>query len=163
MPHLRFQTVVQHLALLAWLVSGGPAQGFDGNTGPDSAPGSQSGPVTLIPLLADSTAPTTGDPGGETGAQSADSLFLMIESVPFAEDAPLGSGVSTTNDWLDDEGIEVDLQRIPASHDLLPDLFRETKQQADVSLQGTLLLDEDEEEITDRIDGAGVSIKYRTE
>ena len=163
MYHRRTQAVVQLMAFLAWSVLAGPVQGFDGNSGPTSTPNGLSGSIFLIPLRADRTTATAGDPTGEAGAQSADSLNLVIEHAPFEEDTPLASGETTAHDWLDEEDNEPVLRKIPASHNLLPNLFRKKKQEADVSVKGTLLMDEDEEEITDRIDGAGVSIKYITE
>ena len=55
------------------------------------------------------------------------------------------------------------MQKVPASQTLLPDLFGKTKADKDVSVKGKLLLNDDEKEITDKIDGAGVSIQYYTD
>ena len=157
----KHQAVTKTMAMLALLAVCAPAYTFDGSS-------QQPGPQVLseqIPViqLRPSSAAAPGSPAQDAHGHSAEALILTIELDPFTEDAPVGSGTDTQSDWLDDQGKDATLQKVPASQTLLPDLFGKTKEDKDVSVKGKLLLNDDEKEITDKIDGAGVSIKYNTD
>ena len=149
------------MALLALLVVCAPTYTFDGSS-QQRGPQVLSERIPVIQLRPSSTA-APGSPAQDAGGHSAEALILTIEPAPFTEDAPVGSGTATQSDWLDDQGKDASLQKIPASQTLLPDLFGKTKEDKDVSVKGKLLLNDDEKEITDKIDGAGVSIQYYTD
>ena len=147
------------LALLSVCTRG---YSFVGNS-QQPGPPELSGQIPVIQLRPSSAA-TPGSPAHQDAEQhSAEALILTIELAPFTKDAPVGSGSAMQNDWLDDQGKDATLQKVPASHTLLPNLFGKAKDDKDVSVKGKLLLNDDEEEIIDKIDGAGVSIRYNTD
>jgi hypothetical protein len=150
------------MALLALLTVCNQTYSFDGNS---EQPGSRvpSEQIPVIQLRPGSAAAAPGSPALDAERHSAKALILTIEFAPFREDAPVGSGTATRNDWLNDQGKYAALQKIPASRTLLPNLFDKAKADKDVSVKGKLLLNDDEEEITDKIDGAGVSIRFNTD
>ena len=162
MRSTKLQAVTQTMAFLALLTVCDQAYTFDGNS---EQPGSQAlgEQIPVIQLRPGSAAAAPGSPAQDAERQSADALILTIELAPFREDAPVGSGSVTQNDWLDDQGKDATLRKVPASRTLLPNLFGKAKDDKDVSVKGNLLLNDDEEEITDKIDGAGVSIRYNTD
>lgn len=158
----KLQAVTQTMAFLALLTVCDLAHTFDGNS---EQPGSQelSEQIPVIQLRPGSAAAAPGSPAQDADRQSAEALILTIELAPFTEGVPVGSGTATQNDWLDDQGKDAALQKVPASRTLLPNLFGKAKDDKDVSLEGKLLFNDDEEGITDKIDGAGVSIRYNTD
>lgn len=163
MRTMKLQAVAQTMAFLALLTVCDQAYTFDGNS---EQPGSQelSEQVLIVQLRPGSAAAAPGSPAQEAERQSADALMLTIELAPFTEGVPVGSGSSATqNDWLDDQGKDAARQKVAASRALLPNLFGKAKDNNDVSVEGKLLLNDDEEEITDKIDGARVSIRYNTD
>ena len=162
MRPMKLQAVTQTMAFLALLTVCDRAYTFDGNS---EQPGSKelSEQILIVQLRPGSAAAAPGIPAQEAERQSADALMLTIELAPFTEGVPVGSGSATQNDWLDDQGKDAALQKVPASRALLPNLFGKAKDNNDVSVEGKLLLNDDEEEITDKIDGARVSIRYNTD
>ena len=108
----------------------------------------QTGPVAKQPV--------------EEAARSADSLKLNIMEDPYGETAPTGFGATAGSGWLENDGHAADLDEMPANANLLPDLFGETERDKRASIKMNVLID-DEEEISDSLDGAGVSIKYKTD
>ena len=150
------------MAFLALLTVCDQAYTFNGNS---EQPGTQElgEQIPVIQLRPGSAAAAPGSPAQDAERQSADALILTIELAPFREGVPVGSGSATRNDWLDNKGKDAALQKVPANHNLLPNLFGKAKDDKDVSVEGKLLLNDDEEEITDKIDGAGVSIRFNTD
>ena len=150
------------MALLALLTVCTQAHAFDGNS---QQPGvlELSEQIPVIQLRPSSAAAPGSAAQQDTEGRSAEALILTIELAPFEEDAPVGSGTATQSDWLDDQGKDATLQKVPTSHTLLPDLFDKARDDKDVTVKGKLLLNDDEEEITNKVDGAGVSIQYHTD
>ena len=114
--------------------------------------------------MAASGAVTMGSSGG-----AAKTDFRAISDAEWAKLKVVGTmriepiTFQASSNRLDDQGKDATLQKVPASHTLLPDLFGKAKDDKDVSVKGKLLLNDDEEEIIDKIDGAGVSIRYNTD
>ena len=163
MYYLKLQSAVQIMAFLALLSACDKAETFDGNNEHSVKPDGLTGHIPVTPLKEGISAPSPNTPSPESDLRSADSLRLTIEDAPFSEAAPVGSGTTTDNSWLDGPGNDTGSQNIPSIRTLLPNLFGQAKDNKDVSVEGKLLLNDDEEEITDKVDGAGVSIRYNTD
>ena len=87
-------------------------------------------------------------------SRSVDSLKLSIMDDPYEETA------TTDEDWLQNN-TRTGNER--ADDNLLPDLFQKREREKAATVKMDMRLDDDEPEISDFIDGAGVSIKYKTE
>ena len=103
--------------------------------------------------------PEARPPAEET--RSSDTLILSIEETPFEETSNTGFGTKTNIDWLDEDGAPS--SNPPADNNLLPDLFDREDSDKPASVKMDVLIHDDEPDMTNAIDGAGLSIEYKTD
>ena len=95
--------------------------------------------------------------------RSSDSLILSIEETPFEETSNTGFGTKTTIDWLDEDGDGAPTSNLPADDRLLPDLFNREDRDKAASVKMDVHIHDDQPDMTNVIDGAGLSIEYKTD
>lgn len=105
--------------------------------------------------------PEARPPAEET--RSSDSLILSIEETPFEETPDTGFGTKTTIDWLDEDGDGAPSSNLPADDKLLPDLFNREDRDKAASVKMDVHIHDDQPDMTNVIDGAGLSIEYKTD
>mgnify|MGYP001823954839 CR=1 FL=1 len=136
----------------------------DGSDRSDVSPEVAAPPAVVQPALpADKQAPAVAvQPPVET-RKTAASLDLTVKSAPLGNTAPAGSGRTTVPGWLKANGSTTDLETNSANGNVLPDLFDPQVREKKVTVDTELLLDDGERETSGIIDGAGMSIKYKTD
>jgi len=165
MCYLKLPNAINIMALvfLGLLSACDNEQMIDGNNEHAVSPEVSTTPIPAIPQGAGQPTPKADSQPPAAEVRSADLLRLTIKEAPFRENALIGSGATTAADWLEREGHAADLDKIPANDNLLPDLFNKKEREKPISVEMEVLFDDGEKEITDVIDGAGLSIKYKTD
>jgi hypothetical protein len=105
--------------------------------------------------------PEARPPAEET--RSSDTLILSIEETPFEETSNTGFGTKSSVDWLNENGNGAPPSNPPADDNLLPDLFAREDRDKAASVKMDVLIDDDQPDMTNAIDGAGLSIEYKTD
>ena len=165
MSYLKLPNAINIMAIvfLSLLSACNKEQMFDGS---NEHPVSLEVSTTPIPATLQATGQPTPQADSQTPAsevRAVDLLKLTIEETPFRETALIGSGTTTAADWLESEGRAADLNKIPANDNLLPDLFNKKEREKAISVEMEVLFNDGEQERADVIDGAGLSIKYKTD
>ena len=103
----------------------------------------------------------------EVGVQQApalptlDSLDLRIKDRSLQEQTPAGFDADPDSGWLDQRQNAGGLDG--EDDGLLPDLFGEKVQDKPVSVKGRMRLDDNVNTLSDTLDGAEVSIEFKTD
>lgn len=165
MRYLKLPYAVNIMALvfLSLLSACEKEQMPDGSKKHAASPEISTSHIQATPQVTGQPTPQVGNQPPAVEIRSADSLKLTITEKPFRETTLIGSGTMPDADWLESEGHDVNLNNMPASGNLLPDLFKKKEREKATSAEMELLLDDGEQEITDAIDGVGLSIKYKTD
>lgn len=165
MCKLKHPCTVTILVLAALNLLSASENGQTSNTSNQSAvsPKVLTPPPSVTREIPVEQAPQAATPPPAATAQSTDSLNLTIGETPAAAVPQTGSGSMPASDWLDSKDPAINLDNVPANDNLLPDLFNKKDREKDTSVKMKMHVDESEQDIADVIDGAGVSIKYRTD
>lgn len=93
----------------------------------------------------------------------AKTLDLTIDATPAPGQATAGFGGIPEAEWLNKDQAAAGLGAGPDTSRVLPDLFDENTSEKPVSVKGKLLVDDEAGDISSAVEGAGLSLEYRTE